>query len=201
MAASTSGVRTGQDATDHDAGADARCAEECRAAAECRASRRNVPTRWHWCRRHACRQRVAHRSDARCDSVRPRFVGDVERPRRRDVRPASGSARRDAARARRARPDRPRQLIASRGCAGGDDFLGPCVSRLVLAHAACPFALHLGESLHIDRRLFPLLLARQRLEQLDGVREIVVDRLARRREVDLPDLGECRFGSGGAVLE
>ena len=64
-----------------------------------------------------------------------------------------------------------------------------------------PVPLHLGQPLHVDGRLLALVLGRQALQQLDGVRQVVVDRLARRLEVDATDLGERRGGVGRALLQ
>src|SRR5688500_15149596 len=55
-----------------------------------------------------------------------------------------------------------------------------------------PLATHLREPLHIDRRLLAFLFRRQPLEQLDGMREVVLDRAPRRLEIDAADLREGR---------
>ena len=57
-----------------------------------------------------------------------------------------------------------------------------------------PFPRHLGQPFHVDVRFRAQILVGDRLDELDGVGEIVVDRLLRRLEVDLADLGNR--GSG-----
>src|SRR5688572_8286386 len=64
-----------------------------------------------------------------------------------------------------------------------------------------PFALHLGDAFHVDGRLLPFLLGRQRLQQRNGVCEIVVDGLPGRGEVDLPDLGQRRRRVGCSAFQ
>jgi hypothetical protein len=64
-----------------------------------------------------------------------------------------------------------------------------------------PVPLHLGESLHIDGRLLALVLVWQPFEQLDRMREIMIDRVPRRLEVDAADLGERGRGVGWPLFE
>src|SRR4029450_2905748 len=62
-----------------------------------------------------------------------------------------------------------------------------------------PVPLHLRQPLHVDGRLLAFVLSRQALEQLDGVRQIVIDRLPCCLEVDATDLGERCGGIGRAL--
>jgi hypothetical protein len=64
-----------------------------------------------------------------------------------------------------------------------------------------PVPLHLGQSFHEDVRLRARRFVRQRLDQFDGVGEVVLDRLARRLEVDPADLVECRRGVWRALRD
>ena len=65
---------------------------------------------------------------------------------------------------------------------------------------ASPIPPHLRHPLHVDRRALALVFARHRLEQIERLFEVVLNRLSRRAEVEPPDLGElvCR-SSASAV--
>src|SRR5215211_7986598 len=56
-----------------------------------------------------------------------------------------------------------------------------------------PFGPHLRDAVHEDARLLAFLLAVERLQELDRMREIVFDGLFGRLEVDAPDLFDRRL--------
>src|SRR5688572_18376039 len=53
-----------------------------------------------------------------------------------------------------------------------------------------PFTSHLRQTIHVDSRALAVLFRRQRLEQFDGVRQVVLNGLPGRFEVDPANFGQ-----------
>src|SRR3982751_2553404 len=63
-------------------------------------------------------------------------------------------------------------------------------ARALFLSGPSPVRSHLRQAFHIDGRALALLLAGHRLQQVERLGEIVVDRLFGRREIEPADLGE-----------
>src|SRR5258705_13983537 len=82
---------------------------------------------------------------------------------------------------------------------GSDGADRSCPSLLLFGRS--PLAPHLGEPVHVDRRLLAFVLGGKALQQLDRVGDVVLDGALGGLEIDLANLGERRPGGLGALLD
>src|SRR5690348_12853971 len=86
-------------------------------------------------------------------------------------------------------------------CRWLDSTAPGCLRRRRLPRLRRPVLAHLRNAFHVDGRLLAILFGRQRLQEIDRMVEIVLDRLARGVEVDVPQLRERRFGIRRTLLQ